>query len=449
MKTAISLVLKRSVIITAQIILLLTMIGTAEAAAQNDLSGEWESDDGAVLEIAQKGQHFVWSSSKNFTGTGTVSGIHVTFVYMSQAGEQVLHGVIVEFSPDGEPTRINLDNGRVLTRHQPPPGPEPHILDIAGHWNSNIGEVFTITQVNKHFEWENSKQESGIIYIHGINLEVSYGGQVIPGRIVEFAPSEFPIRILMDNGVELTRATLPGKQPPAQGGKINVIVTALPPIVGPSQKTVISVRAVSDQGNPIPGADVKLSAGGGVFDQSKDRFVSGKTDNAGFFETHWHCVKCGSSYGIDVEVTKPGYQTGTTQLTINIKSFEKLQPVGQKADLEVYQVKMDPASPKANQSFCLEIYITNSGDAASGKYGLWITIHELGSNIHHALWQYPTWPAKEGLQPGQIERVYYGCDVQVKNKGNYELSISMKPINNAWEDKNPENNDFKYQFMAQ
>jgi len=81
--------------------------------AVNPLSGQWNSNIGAIYEIQQSGKNFTWSApSLNQSGTGTISGIDVT---MSGPGWTV-KGTITETDASGRPTKIVGENGVILFR---------------------------------------------------------------------------------------------------------------------------------------------------------------------------------------------------------------------------------------------------------------------------------------------------------------------------------------------
>ena len=107
-------------------------------------------------------------------------------------------------------------------------------------------------------------------------------------------------------------------QKPIPGGQINVHSEIHPPTVSRGQPTEIFVRALTPQGTPIPYANVKISAGGGLFLHSKGIIVHGQTNANGEFGTPWKCDQCASAYVFDIEVTKAGFKKGTTQATVKI-----------------------------------------------------------------------------------------------------------------------------------
>ena len=107
---------------------------------------------------------------------------------------------------------------------------------------------------------------------------------------------------------------------PMPGSQIVVHAEAHPPTVPKGKATEIFVKAVTPQGVPISNAQVKISAGGGVFRFSKGLIVFGQTNANGDFGTPWKCNQCAPAYVFDIEVTKPGFKKGTTQVTVNINT---------------------------------------------------------------------------------------------------------------------------------
>jgi hypothetical protein len=85
----------------------------ASKVMTTDISGQWNSNIGAVYEIQQSGNNFTWSApSLNQSGTGTISG---TSVIMSGPGWTV-KGIITEADSSGRPTKIVGENGVILFR---------------------------------------------------------------------------------------------------------------------------------------------------------------------------------------------------------------------------------------------------------------------------------------------------------------------------------------------
>ena len=82
-----------------------------------------------------------------------------------------------------------------------------------------------------------------------------------------------------------------------------VTAEATPPVVGSGERTVISVRVKAPDGQPIGGADVALSAGGGSFARSGQSRIEGRTDIDGMFRTEWQCQPCAPGYQIAIEIS--------------------------------------------------------------------------------------------------------------------------------------------------
>jgi len=116
-----------------------------------------------------------------------------------------------------------------------------------------------------------------------------------------------------------TRIEITDKPGPVEGGPINVNASTHPGTVPPGQPTDIRVEAFSNQGDPIPGAHVKINVGGGMFLHSNGLVVEGQTDISGVFVTPWKCLQCAPSYIFDIEVDKPGFEKGKAEARVNIQ----------------------------------------------------------------------------------------------------------------------------------
>jgi hypothetical protein len=82
-----------------------------------------------------------------------------------------------------------------------------------------------------------------------------------------------------------------------------VTAEATPAVVGSGERTTIAVTVKALDGQPIGGADVILSAGGGSFAGSGRPRIEGRTDIDGVFRAEWQCQPCASGYQIAIEVT--------------------------------------------------------------------------------------------------------------------------------------------------
>ncbi len=111
--------------------------------------------------------------------------------------------------------------------------------------------------------------------------------------------------------------TQPGPPAPA-GGPLKVIAQADPPKVHKGQPTDVVVRVFAPNGHPLPGAEVKVAAGGGEFPGQKGLTVHGMTGPNGEFRTQWKCTSCAPAYVFDIEVGKHGFDPAKAQATVNI-----------------------------------------------------------------------------------------------------------------------------------
>jgi hypothetical protein len=132
---------------------------------------------------------------------------------------------------------------------------------------------------------------------------------VLPGRAVQQTAPSVPLvtpKILIPSVMSVP----PG--PPV------ITAAAVPPIVTIGQPTTISITARTRDKQPISGAKVVLSAGGGTFAQVGQTRIEGVTDANGVFRTEWLCKPCAPAYGISVEVTGPQSRPVTT--TVEVKT---------------------------------------------------------------------------------------------------------------------------------
>ena len=105
--------------------------------------------------------------------------------------------------------------------------------------------------------------------------------------------------------------------------QIVVKVVADPNTLATGEKTTIVVTVHAADGSLLPGANVAVSAGGGMFLPKADTpfspkdklkgpyFANGKTDESGQFKTWWvrDPVNYPRGYGIVVSASKEGYSS--------------------------------------------------------------------------------------------------------------------------------------------
>lgn len=104
-----------------------------------------------------------------------------------------------------------------------------------------------------------------------------------------------------------------------------------PATVAPGKKTTITVIVRDGDGKLLPGANVRIGAGGGKFLPAadtpfdpKDRLhgpysATGTTDQTGQFTTWWVVNPAAGAYRLDFEASKEGYTGGKTTHLIEIK----------------------------------------------------------------------------------------------------------------------------------
>ena len=106
----------------------------------------------------------------------------------------------------------------------------------------------------------------------------------------------------------------PEPEPPEPEHSITVRVNTYPRTILAGESTEISVIALSGD-VPVPGANVKISAGGGFFEDTGNVITTGITNDEGVFRTIWHTYEKSAytgemSYVFSVDVSKPGYESG-------------------------------------------------------------------------------------------------------------------------------------------
>jgi len=196
-----------------------------------DLSGQWNSNIGAVYEIQQNGNQFTWTApSLNQSGTGTVSGNNISI----NGPGWTVKGTITETDSSGKPTKIVGENGVVLFRTtggqtvsvklptKPPITPAPKApaggaVSLSGKWNSSIGATYEIQQSGSQFTWSApTLSQSGTGTISGNNITLSGPGWTVKGTITGTDGSGNATRIAGENGVVLFRWVdgQPGLVPP-------------------------------------------------------------------------------------------------------------------------------------------------------------------------------------------------------------------------------------------
>ncbi len=186
------------------------------------LSGQWNSNIGAVYEIQQSGNQFTWSApGLNESGTGTVSGSNVN---LNGPGWTV-KGTITETDSSGNPTKIVGENGVVLYRAsgmpqaQPAPAPpavpqsnpqKSAISDVSGKWKNNLGVVYEIKQDEEQFVWKALHGlETGAGKVTGTTVSATWTGALgsgsAKGQLLFDGSTGKVAAIKWDNGATFSR----------------------------------------------------------------------------------------------------------------------------------------------------------------------------------------------------------------------------------------------------
>ena len=106
----------------------------------------------------------------------------------------------------------------------------------------------------------------------------------------------------------------PEHEPPEPEHILTVRVNTYPRTILAGESTEISVIALSGD-VPVPGANVKISAGGGFFEDTGNVITTGITNDEGVFRTIWHTYEKSAytgemSYVFSVDVSKSSYESG-------------------------------------------------------------------------------------------------------------------------------------------
>ena len=109
------------------------------------------------------------------------------------------------------------------------------------------------------------------------------------------------------------------KSPP---GSIMIKSAASPVKVDAGKTALITVSALTPDGTaPLPGASVKITVGGGLFEEAGAPEITGSTDNNGTFKAIWRtqqksAYQANLDYVFNVEVSKAGYASSRGEIVI-------------------------------------------------------------------------------------------------------------------------------------
>jgi beta-lactam-binding protein with PASTA domain len=95
---------------------------------------------------------------------------------------------------------------------------------------------------------------------------------------------------------------------PVQGGPIQARCLVKPASIPAGGQAEIRIGAYSGANSPVTGATVRIVSGGGRFQNSGTRTEVGTTNSQGIFTTRWWApAPAAAGYGMDVTVTKEGF----------------------------------------------------------------------------------------------------------------------------------------------
>ena len=190
--------------------------------AQVNISGQWNSNIGAVYEIQQNGDQFTWSApGLSQSGTGTISENAITI----NGPGWTVKGTITKADASGNAAEIVAENGVTLfrtpemIRAQPAPVPpaspqappqQKGIPDISGKWKNDLGIVYEIKQDGEQFVWKALKGlESGVGKITGTTVSATWTGALgsgsVKGQLLFDGSTGQVASIKWDNGVTFSR----------------------------------------------------------------------------------------------------------------------------------------------------------------------------------------------------------------------------------------------------
>lgn len=116
--------------------------------------------------------------------------------------------------------------------------------------------------------------------------------------------------------------TGPASKP--QPGTIIIKAAASPDKVDAGKSALLTVSALTPDGKmPLPGASVKITAGGGLFEEAGAPEITGSTGNDGKFRAIWRtqskdAYQSNLDYVFNIEVSKAGYAASRGQAVISV-----------------------------------------------------------------------------------------------------------------------------------
>jgi hypothetical protein len=157
------------------------------------ISGEWNSNIGAVYQIQQTLTQFTWSApSLNQSGSGSISGDAVIF----NGPGWTLKGTITEQDVSGHATKIVGENAVILSRSQ---ASSAAVFSVSGQWKGSKGENYSIQQNGNQFTWSApSLNQSGSGMVMGYMITMNGPGWTIKAMIKDVDASGKATQIIGD-----------------------------------------------------------------------------------------------------------------------------------------------------------------------------------------------------------------------------------------------------------
>jgi len=111
-------------------------------------------------------------------------------------------------------------------------------------------------------------------------------------------------------------------------------------------------------------------------------------------------------------------------------------------DLVISAIEVFPAQPESGQSFALNVYVANQGQASSGEYDVAISIEDISHGS-----TYPIGTFRRGaMNVGESYCVYSSTNVLVNYPGSYQVNVEIIPF--LFDDGNTWNNSVSKPFTA-
>jgi hypothetical protein len=124
-----------------------------------------------------------------------------------------------------------------------------------------------------------------------------------------------------------------------------------------------------------------------------------------------------------------------TQQTGNQESFP---------DLSISAIEVYPSQPKAGQYFTVNVYVTNSGTAASGEFDLQIHIKDVSRGSTYPVGTF----RHERLLPGENIPVYSSQNLMVNYPGSHQIWTKIVPFPGSPQESNEQNNTYGWAFTV-